>query len=115
MKLPHAHESKLSLRIVAAFVLPAIMFLLPSSARSEQTWVPQHSGTSNELHSVSFTPDGRSGWAVGFGGTILATTDGGQTWVAQRSGTPNELRALSIAQDGRSAWAVGFGGTILSR
>ena len=29
------------------------------------------SGTQNMLHEVYFTPDGRSGWAVGENGTIL--------------------------------------------
>jgi hypothetical protein len=29
---------------------------------------------------VQFLPDGQRGWAVGVGGTILSTRDGGTTW-----------------------------------
>jgi len=53
------------------------------------------------------------GWAVGAGGTILHTGEGGATWTAQTSppGTPDLAAAtFAGASDG---WAVGDGGTIL--
>jgi photosystem II stability/assembly factor-like uncharacterized protein len=40
------------------------------------TWVAQHSGTTNDLHDVSFV-DANTGTVVGKWGTILRTTDGG--------------------------------------
>ena len=40
------------------------------------TWVTQTSGTTNDLHGVSFT-DGNNGTVVGDDGTILRTTNGG--------------------------------------
>ena len=56
--------------------------------------------------------DARLGWAVGEGGTILATHDGGASWARQRSGT-EYLRGVHFA-DTRLGWAVGEGGTILA-
>ena len=69
--------------------------------------------TSGELNSVALSPDGRTGLAVGNGGTILQTTDGGETWTARASGTSVALTAVAISADGRTGLAVGNGGTIL--
>ena len=68
----------------------------------------------SDLLSIAFTNEGLHGWAVGTGGTILATTDGGKTWAAQSSRTNNWLTALSVLPDGLRAWAVGERGTILA-
>jgi photosystem II stability/assembly factor-like uncharacterized protein len=38
-----------------------------------------------------------SGWAVGAGGTILHTSDGGTTWTAQASGTTGGLLGVDFA------------------
>src|SRR5437016_4900893 len=53
-----------------------------------------------------------NGWAVGFGGTILHTSDGGATWSGQDSGTSNELLGVQFT-DALTGWAVGAVGTIL--
>ena len=71
----------------------------------------QSSGTTNTLFAVSFT-DPNTGTAVGNGGTILRTTDGGATWVSQSSGTTNSLRGISFT-DANTGTAVGLSGTIL--
>ncbi len=52
-------------------------------------------------------------WAVGAGGTILETTDGGQGWGAQTSGTRADLWSVRFQADGQRGWAAGTGGTIL--
>jgi hypothetical protein len=39
------------------------------------------------LGSVRFAADGRRGWAVGFQGMILSSTDGGTRWNTRSSGT----------------------------
>jgi photosystem II stability/assembly factor-like uncharacterized protein len=58
--------------------------------------------------------DAQHGWAVGNGGTILATTDGGINWTAQASGTDADLFAVQFLADGLHGWAVGTDGTILT-
>ena len=53
------------------------------------------------------------GWAVGLGGTVLATTDGGAMWFAQSSGTAFDLTGVAFA-NATDGWAVGLGGTVLA-
>jgi len=56
--------------------------------------------------------DANTTWAVGTGGTILKTTDGGTTWAAQQSGVTADLSAID-AVNTNVAWAGGANGTIL--
>jgi len=63
------------------------------------------------LRGVSFT-DANTGTAVGGGGTILRTTDGGTNWTPQTSGTTNILYGVFF-NDPSTGTAVGGGGTIL--
>jgi hypothetical protein len=76
-----------------------------------QTWVPQASGTTNQLRAVSFS-DSQTGTVVGELGTILRTTDGGATWVPQTSGVTETLLALTFT-DANNGTAVGQLGVIL--
>ena len=64
----------------------------------------------NSLSSVSFT-DANTGAAVGAGGTILRTTDGGAHWTSQTSGILNTLYGVSF-KDANTGIAVGDYGTI---
>ncbi|MHB1412434.1 MAG: YCF48-related protein [Thermoleophilia bacterium] len=57
------------------------------------------------INAVSFV-NSSTGWAVGIGGTILKTTDGGNTWAAQVSGTSFNLEGVKFV-DANSGWAVG--------
>jgi photosystem II stability/assembly factor-like uncharacterized protein len=50
-------------------------------------------------------------WAVGVGGNIAKTTDGGATWQVQSSGTAATLNKIA-ATSAYVAWAVGDSGTI---
>jgi photosystem II stability/assembly factor-like uncharacterized protein len=63
------------------------------------------------LNDVYFI-DNQNGWAVGYNGTILYTTDGGQSWLSQTSGTTNHLKRIQFV-DSQDGWAVGDNGTIL--
>jgi photosystem II stability/assembly factor-like uncharacterized protein len=66
---------------------------------------------SRRLNAVCFvTPD--AGWAVGAGGVIIATSDGGRTWRPQTSGVGDDLWDVKFF-DAREGWAVGTGGTML--
>lgn len=65
------------------------------------------------LESIFFV-NADAGWAVGAGGTILATRDGGKTWQAQTSGKRASLSSVQFLADGQRGWAVGDGGIILA-
>ncbi len=61
---------------------------------------------------LAVAPEKRAMWAVGAGGMILKSLDGGTTWVPQASGVAAELLAGS-APSATVCWVVGRGGTIL--
>ena len=68
-------------------------------------------GTGAILRCLCFVNDS-TGWAVGSGGTIRRTVDGGETWVAQSSGTYAGLRGVDFVND-TTGWVVGDNGMIL--
>jgi len=76
------------------------------------SWVSQGSGAYYTLRSTSFA-DINQGWAVGYGGTILSTPDGGNTWNSQNSGTIETLEAVDFI-DNNLGWVAGSNGIILS-
>ncbi len=99
----------------------------PSAAQPAPAsgWTTLASGTTRDLRGVSF-PDQGHGWAVGAGGTIVATADGGRSWAPQAACaksfpcTPTspdmvsaDLTAVSFP-DPAHGWAVGTGGTIVA-
>lgn len=51
--------------------------------------------TSNTFQAVQFA-DANNGFAVGDGGIILRTTDGGSLWVVQQSGIDNSLLGFRV-------------------
>jgi photosystem II stability/assembly factor-like uncharacterized protein len=63
------------------------------------------SGSLNGLNDIAF-PDAAHGWAVGDGGTIIHTADGGRTWAAQESGVSMALDQVTFA-DSRCGFIVG--------
>jgi photosystem II stability/assembly factor-like uncharacterized protein len=65
-------------------------------------------GTLNGLQFINAA----TGWAVGSGGEILATTDGGTTWAAQASSTTEDLSGVHFV-DATDGWAVGDQGVIV--
>ena len=69
---------------------------------------------SASLNDVQFLADGQRGWAVGDGGTIVTTTNGGGQWTSQTSGTGQNLTSVQFLADGQRGWAVGSGGTIVT-
>ncbi|HEU5407034.1 MAG TPA: YCF48-related protein, partial [Nitrospira sp.] len=53
----------------------------------------------------------QNGWAVGTGGIILKTSDGGKKWKRVTSGTSALLTSVFFA-DSSTGWATGAGGTV---
>lgn len=63
------------------------------------------------FNAVSFADD-RRGWAVGGGGAVFSTADGGRTWRAQSSGVSSDLLDVKFF-DEREGVAVGGDGTAI--
>ncbi len=82
---------------------------LPKGAHGE--WRVQSSNTDATLTDVAFADLSR-GWAVGVGGTVLHTSDGGSTWERQDSGTTVTLMKMSFVSP-EEGWAVGKLGVII--
>ncbi len=82
---------------------------LPTSwtggATATPKWQQRPSGTKADLTSVAFSGSG-DGWAVGAGGAVVATSDGGVTWQAESSGSGYSMSDVAFA-GGRHGWAVG--------
>ncbi|HLY60299.1 MAG TPA: YCF48-related protein [Terriglobia bacterium] len=71
-------------------------------------WKKQRSGVHADLFAVAFSsPD--AGWAVGQGGAILRTTDGGATWNQLPSPTTEDLVQIKAASE-QAATMVTRGG-----
>ena len=72
---------------------------------------PEKRSFATRLNAVSFV-DARTGWTVGAGGAIFATTNGGRTWRALSSPTTADLYDVKFF-DALEGWAVGAGGTVI--
>ena len=108
--------------IAAAFVaaLLTATFLLTGSRQDAQpdlptgaqgVWRAQSSNTDATLNDVVFA-DSNRGWAVGVGGAVLHTSDGGSTWEQQDSGTDVTLLKASFVSP-EEGWAVGKLGVVI--
>ena len=54
-----------------------------------------------------------TGWAVGEGGTVIKTTNGGQKWIWYESGVENTLKTVAAVNNGQRVIAAGDGGIII--
>jgi photosystem II stability/assembly factor-like uncharacterized protein len=94
-------------------VAAALACAFPLAADASPVWRLQHpSPTGNNLNGVVF-PDSSHGWAVGGGGVILASRDGGDHWEVQESTTQETLMGVDFA-GAAHGWAVGNGGIIVA-
>jgi photosystem II stability/assembly factor-like uncharacterized protein len=77
-----------------------------------RTWTVQPFDDARSIHQIRFV-DERNGYAVGAGGTVYRTTDGGARW--QRDSVPTTRDLFDVAVVSGRAWAVGAGGAIFRR
>jgi len=91
-------------------IIISVIFLFLITSYSQTGWVTQSSGTSEHLRSVFFVND-MTGWAVGYAGVILKTTNGGTNWISQTSPTSNPFLSVFFASTS-AGWAVGALGDI---
>ncbi|MCH7606582.1 MAG: hypothetical protein IH962_05445 [Chloroflexi bacterium] len=74
-------------------------------------WALQPTGAQANLEDVTFV-DPVNGWAVGGGGTVVHTSDGGDTWETQDSGVDTKLTSVAFV-DASRGWAAGSLGVII--
>ena len=67
-------------------------------------WVHQSSGTEKAFHNLHFLNE-NLGWACGYDGTIVKTTNGGTDWISQNIGTLDEVHAIFFI-DSLTGWAI---------
>jgi photosystem II stability/assembly factor-like uncharacterized protein len=84
-------------------LLPTAHCLLPT-AFAAGVWTRQRSNALGWLHAVYFLDENR-GWAVGGGGIVLATTDGGKEWRVHSRPTEDALRDVYFS-DEQNGWLV---------
>ena len=87
--------------------------LVVVSADGGATWQSHHETTDDPFARVLFAvafADAAHGWAVGKGGAIVATSDGGATWAMQGQANAGTDLLDVATTDARHAWAVGFVG-----
>lgn len=78
-------------------------------------WAMQRTGADQTLHAIVFKDD-THGIAVGDGGTILATDDGGKSWqqrVDDKKAHFTTEHLLTVYAIGDLMWAAGFDGALL--
>ena len=115
---PTAETVVFGLVFLAALVIGTIYLTRetdePGAQPSGNTgrWELQDSGVTNTLLDVEFVNE-THGWAIGEGGVIIATTDGGDTWVSQPSGYELTLNSVDFT-DESNGWVVGQLGLILN-
>jgi photosystem II stability/assembly factor-like uncharacterized protein len=106
-----ARRARLRPARLALLSLGLLLALAAPAAALAGEWIPQSSGVKTTLTDVEFV-DASTGWAVGSGGDIVATTNGGATWVKQNSGTTQGLYAADFV-DKLHGWAVGTDSVIV--
>ncbi len=86
-----------------------LLLLAFSFTLNAQSWTVQKSGTTDNLRHAYFI-DANNGWAVGEGGAILKTTNGGGNWttISVISNDPFLIDIFFL--NSNTGWAAGDGG-----
>jgi photosystem II stability/assembly factor-like uncharacterized protein len=103
----------MSIKFFRWFAAISLLLGITIMASAQGTWeVIDISGvTAANLSGVNF-PTTTEGWAVGAGGVIIHTTDGGATWTTQTSGVATNLTRVAFVS-ATEGWAVGASGVII--
>ena len=83
-----------------------------NSADARHTWTRQTTNVTQPLERLYFA-DALHGWAVGWVGTMLRTSDGGKNWELIKSPAAQWSLNSVYFRDDKNGWAVGFAGQIL--
>jgi photosystem II stability/assembly factor-like uncharacterized protein len=101
-----------SVALVVAITLATVIVLVGTGGAMAESsvWIKQVSGTSVILPDIN-AADASHVWAVGQGGVIRYTANGGTNWGGQVSGVATDLSGITSAGLNK-AWAVGDGGVL---
>lgn len=92
------------MRHVKAFLgFVFILFFGYGSLGLGQAWTSLEIPTGETLRAIHF-PSPAQGWAAGYNGTILHSSDGGMTWSKQSSGTSERFLAIRFVNE-QVGWA----------
>lgn len=95
-------------------VVSSLLFMCGLGASSlfgQHIWTNQYTGATSSLNDISFA-DTSNGWAVGFSGTIVHTTDGGASWGSQTAPNGGTLNGV-YSVNANECWAVAGNETII--
>jgi photosystem II stability/assembly factor-like uncharacterized protein len=87
-----------------SILILSLLFQVICANISVAQWFHQNSGTTTQLHDITFI-DRNNGYAVGSDGTIIHTTDAGMNWSVQQSGTTVSLQSVFFI-DENNGWTV---------
>jgi|WetSurMetagenome_2_1015567.scaffolds.fasta_scaffold37114_2 photosystem II stability/assembly factor-like uncharacterized protein len=90
-------------------LIVSVVFFTGSSLFAQSGWFPLNSGTSQILQSVYFT-DVNTGYAVGYTGTVLKTTNAGVNWFSQTISTTDILFSVFFTDINTGYIASGVNG-----
>ena len=93
-------------------IILTLIFYICSTAFLNAQWILQSSFTSNNLYDIEFY-NRHTGWAVGDGGNILKTTNGGTNWLnIPNPAVGKPLSSIHIV-DSNTCYVVGWFETII--
>jgi gliding motility-associated-like protein len=93
------------------FLFNLLFLFVPYQLQAQLVWQNQISGTGEFLFDIDFvSPD--VGCAVGEGGVVFRTDNGGLNWSPQTSSVSHRLKSVHF-HDTNRGWIAGWGGSIL--
>lgn len=98
------------MKTIRVFSIISVLLISISCANSQTSWTRQTSGTTETLHSVSFS-DAITGWAAGNNGIVLNTSNGGAVWNSQNPGITTNLNSIHFINSS-TGWVAGALGII---
>lgn len=93
-------------------LLIAMAFVLGLTAKSQFKWINIYNTSDGTSLTAADFLDEDNGVAVGTGGTIIKTTDGGESWEVLDSSFDIDLEGVDYVEEGVIV-AVGYSGTII--
>ncbi len=86
-----------------------VVYCIPKNLFSSGDWERLNSPTKENLNAVHFV-DSLYGWAAGFSGTIIHTSNGGSDWIIQDSKTENNIEDIFFIRP--KSWLGSFLGSV---